>query len=268
MFAKLLKHEFRATRNAMWVLCLTALGAGVLGGCAMGYLMWASTLDIEMNFLEILCVMTMIFSMIGLGVCGVGALLLMVGRFYKSRFTDEGYLTFTLPVTTHQVLLSSLVSSGLNMLLTFVTVFVSFIMLLLVGMSFAEEFWPTVWEMLPQVFDSIKANMSWEVAGYLAVLVADMLLGLAYELVLLMLSVTIGSLVAKNHKILAAVGVYYGINMAMSIAFGIFLAFIMLTVALDNPFSVFIFQGILFALLTVAGYFLMHYLVSRKLNLP
>lgn len=270
MFAKLLKNEFRATRNAMTVLCLTALGAGVLGGCAMGYLMWASTLDMEMNFILTMCILVMVAAMICLGVCGVGALFLMIARFYKSRFTDEGYLTFTLPVTTHQVLLSSLVSSGLNMLLTFVVVFCSFVIMMLVGMSFAEEFWPTALGMVPELWNSLCNSMTWEIAGYLALVLGDILAGLVYELVLLMLSVTIGALIAKKHKILAAVGAYYGINMLLSIfsVATMTTGLIHSTQHIGSFAYVLIFFGVQSLVIALIGYFLTHYLITHKLNLP
>lgn len=265
MFVKLLKNEFRATRNAMMVLCFTALGAGILGGLAMGWLFWLSTQQVEMNALIVLCTLVMAASLIALGVCGVGVFLMLVERFFRSRFTDEAYLTFTLPVNTHQVLLSSLVSSGLNMLITFVTVFLSFGIMMLIGCSFMAGFWDITWEMLPELWNSLCNSMSWEIAGYLALVVADMLAGLAYELVIVMLAVTIGALIARKHKILAAIGVYYGINMVLSI----FSVTAMTSGVLFRDFRfVLISTGLMWLAIAVAGYFLMHYLVNRKLNLP
>ena len=43
MFTKLLKHEWRATRGMLGTLCLVCLGASLLGGLTMRYLMWTST---------------------------------------------------------------------------------------------------------------------------------------------------------------------------------------------------------------------------------
>lgn len=104
MFAKLLKMEFRSTWNVLGILCLSLVGAGLLGGLAIRYLVGASA---PKEWLEILCVLVITAAVLFFVVCGAAALIVQIVRFYRSRFTDEGYLTFTLPVTTHQVLLSS-----------------------------------------------------------------------------------------------------------------------------------------------------------------
>lgn len=274
MFAKLLKHEFRATRNAMTVLCLTALGAGVLAGCAMGYLIRAEEMAREVGAtIEILCALTLTFSILFIALCGVSALILMIARFYKSRFTDEGYLTFTLPVNSHQVLLSSVVSSGVNMILAGITVFVSFLLMAFTGLCFVQGFLPDMMEALPEMWAMIRDNMTWEIAGYMALVLVDMLIVLLYQLVTIMLAITIGSLIAKKHKILASVAVYYGLNLVVAIVcgqsfFSSVFVYVSSAAPAFSPASMLAFPAILYTVIAVAGYFLMNFLVSQKLNLP
>lgn len=272
MFTKLLKHEFRATRNAMGLLCLTALGCGLLAGLDWGYLFWAEeNFKTLSNTVEILSVLVMFFSVLVISLCGLSALILMIVRFYRSRFTDEGYLTFTLPVNAHQVLLSSLLSSGVNMLLAFVTVFVSFVLMCFTGMLFVKNFWPDLQEILPEIWKAIRENMSWETAGYIFLVLADGLAALVYNLVTIMLSVTIGALAAKKHKILAAVAVYYGLDIVMSVLLTIFFTSILaaaLPGTVGSPAAMMAIPGIIFLAIAAGGYFLMHHLVDRKLNLP
>lgn len=99
MFAKLLKMEFRSTWNVLGILCLSLVGAGLLGGVAIRYLVGASA---PKEWLEVLCTLAITAAVLFFIVCGVAALIVQIVRFYRSRFTDEGYLTFTLPVTTHE----------------------------------------------------------------------------------------------------------------------------------------------------------------------
>lgn len=113
MFAKLLKMEFRSTWNVLGILCLSLVGAGLLGGVAIRYLEGASA---PKQWLEVLCTLAITAAVLFFVVCGVAALIVQIVRFYRSRFTDEGYLTFTLPVTTHQVLLSSFLTSAVNLI--------------------------------------------------------------------------------------------------------------------------------------------------------
>ena len=93
MFAKLLKMEFRSTWNVLGILCLSLVGAGLLGGVAIRYLVGASA---PKEWLEVLCTLAITAAVLFFVVCGVAALIVQIVRFYRSRFTDEGYLTFTL----------------------------------------------------------------------------------------------------------------------------------------------------------------------------
>ena len=123
MFAKLLKYEWRATRGSLGTLCLVNLAASLLGGLTMRYLVWASSAQgSENQFLVVISVLAMIGAIIVVAVSGVAALILLIGRFYKSRFTDEGYLTFNLPVSVHQNLLASMTNTILGMILVFLAI--------------------------------------------------------------------------------------------------------------------------------------------------
>ena len=86
-----------------------------------------------------------------------------------------------------------------------------------------------------------------------------------------MLSITIGSLIAKKHKILAAFGIGYLISMLVSFI----TSFLSITelAAVDSIYgeismdSTMIVTGILMLAISVGGYFIMHYLVKNKLNI-
>ena len=55
MFAKLLKHEWRATRGVLGLLCLISLSAALLGGGAMRYLVSFSNQENRLDW-ESYCV--------------------------------------------------------------------------------------------------------------------------------------------------------------------------------------------------------------------
>lgn len=261
MFTKLLKHEWRATREMLGTLCLICLGASLLGGGTMRYLISASYQDAEQNVIVVLNVLAMVAAMIVVAVAGVAALFLYIGRFYKSRFTDEGYLTFTLPVSTHQNLLASMANTAIGMVIVCLLICVSLGVWLMIGFSAIPGFYQTVWEKLPELWEAVLrvcGQMPWK---YVGLFLLNVLTGFVCELVVLMLSVTIGSVLAKKHKILAAVGVYYGINVVM--AMGAFSG-------ADGKLWILRFLGstpVLMAVISVAGYFLMYYLIDKKLNL-
>ena len=274
MFAKLLKHEWRSTREMLGILCLISLGASLLGGLTMCYLFYVSSHDGGgSDALEILSVLFMIAAMVALAVVGVAAMVVYMGRFYKSRFTDEGYLTFTLPVNTHQNLLASLVNTAIGMVLMTLVICLSGCLWMVIAFAGVEGFYQTVWEHFPELWEKLwslvqthAGEIPW---GVVARGMLSALTGAINSLVMLMLAVTVGSLIAKKHKILAAVAVFYGIHVLISIA----TAFLMsATVALSGGAlaamsGYFGRTALLMTALSLGGYFLMYWLVDRKLNL-
>lgn len=262
MFTKLLKHEWRATRGMLGTLCLVCLGAGLLGGGTMRYLMIAA----QQSAIDILIVLAMVAAMIAVG---VAALLLYIGRFYKSRFTDEGYLTFTLPVNTHQNLLASMANSAIGMVIIFFVICAALMLWLMIGLPGMGDFIKMVWEKFPELWDSLKRVWSTIPWKFVWMFLLNVLTGCVCELVLLMLSVTIGSIIAKKHKILATVGVYYGIHVALSMVTSFTMAMGVFSGADGKVWMMRYFGGmaLLMAVVSLAGYFLMYWLVDRKLNL-
>ena len=286
MFAKLLKHEFKATRGVVAILCAILLVSGLTMGLSLQRMISmaendymsvvvtnetaaedaAMTISSEAPLLaDILCVFLMIAAIVAISICAASAIFFLIYRFYKSRFTDEGYLTFTLPVTNHQLLLSSITNTTLNLLIVGVVTAVTVLLIFLLALSAVPDV--AVWEELKQVWPEILAVLKQaaaEDAGLLALMAFSGVASFFRQIIQLMLAVTIGALIAKKHTLLAAVGVYYGINMAVS-----FLTSMVSIYALNNnqPYVFMGIQGIVSAALVAGGYFLMHYLTSRKLNL-
>lgn len=269
MFTKLLKHEWRATRGMLGTLCLVCLGACLLGGGTMRYLMIASSQDAQQNVIVVLNVLAMVAAIIAMAVVGVAALLLFIGRFYKSRFTDEGYLTFTLPVNTHENLLASMANSAIGMVIIFFVICGSLVLWLMIGLPGMGEFLGEVWEKFPELWASLKHAWSTIPWKYVWMFLLNIVTGSVCELVVLMLSVTIGSILAKKHKILAAVGVYYGIHVALSVVTSVTMAIGAFSGADGKVWMLRFFGGmaLLMTAVSVVGYFLMYALVDRKLNL-
>lgn len=266
MFTKLLKHEWRATRGTLGILCLVCLGAGLLGGLTMRYLIWVDTArEMQHDVIIVLSALAMVAAVIAVGAAGVATLFLLIGRFYKSRFTDEGYLTFTLPVNVHQNLLSSMVNSVIGMIIMFVVIFAAVMMWLFIGLSALEGFTEALRDVLPRFWESVREVFGEVGLGNTALFLSNVLISGICELVVLMLSVTIGSIAAKKHKVLAAVGVYYGIHVAMSIGSAI-LSIQVSAIDLGGR-AFFCYTLLITAAIAVAGYFLMYWLMDKKLNL-
>lgn len=287
MFAKLLKHEWRATRGIVALLCVIILISGVTIGGVMYYMLRTESQQSEnvslaeggfaivveeedaamSDLAMVLCMVLLSCGIVAIAVCCAAVVFFLVYRFYKRCFTDEGYLTFTLPVSNHQILLSSIVNCIIGTLLVILAaalaVAIIFGMFLLAINSIQTILWADVWtawnEVWQQLRDSFVKNID-----QLALLGFSSIASALGSLICLMLSVTVGAILARKYKILAAVGVYYGISMVESFVFSM-VAFSASTT--QNTTSLLAAPGIMSLLIAVAGYFLMHWLTSRKLNL-
>lgn len=272
MFAKLLKHEWRSTRGSLGILCLVCLGASLLGGLTMRYLIGASEQQTLHDLAVVLNVLGMIAAMIAVAITAFAALVLLIGRFYKSRFCDEGYLTFTLPVNTHQNLLASMLNTVIGMVIIFFVICSALFVWMIIGFSAIEGFGEAVkelWNLSPEIFEEFVLLVKEVGFGNVLLFFANVLFGGMSEIILLMLAVTIGSIVATKHKILASVGMYYGIHVGISTLTTVLFASIELSNRTGKQIisSVFMLMLAIAILLSVCGYFLMHWLVQRKLNL-
>ena len=269
MYSKLLKYDWRATRGMLGLLCAISLGAALAGGGTMRYLIWASDYNRESTLLIVVNVMAMIACFLSICVCGVAGLFLHIWRFYKSRFTVEGFVTFTLPVTTHQILLSSLLNTVIGMVLLGLTICLCIPLWLLVGFSGVEGFFPALWKLLPQIPQMFSEIFRKEEMKYFWAMLVNIPVGFLAEIVVLMLSVTIGSIIAKKYKILASVGCYYGINLVLSFVSSV-CSLAMAFAAEANAgwiMGLFGSNSAILLIVAVGGYFLMHFLADKKLNL-
>ena len=102
MLKKLLKHDF----ISIWRLALPifAIAAGIV---LFAYTM--CTINFDNPVLRIFSTFLFPTGIIVIIVASVLAVALPVLHFYRSLMTGEGYLSFTLPVTTYQLVLSKLI---------------------------------------------------------------------------------------------------------------------------------------------------------------
>ena len=269
MFTKLLKQEWRATRGLLGLLCLICLIAAVLGGGSMRYLVGMSQETEEMEWIIVLCAMILAAAIIAIAVCCAASLFFSIWRFYRSRFTDEGYLTFTLPVSTHQNLLSSMVNSAVCVVLVALTAMVSLVGMLTLGLSGMKEFWTELWNAFPRLLEMLRQAFGAEELKMLGLMLLNLAVSLVGGLVILMLAVTIGSMIAQKHKLLAAVGTYFGITIVLSFVESALMVGIVNSADTGPAIGSGFFGStvILSLAFAVGGYFLMYWLIEKKLNL-
>lgn len=218
MFKKLLKYDMLSVWRLWWLLAVSVLGLSVAGSLVLRFVIS----NMEDSRFAILTAFGMFFFVISL-VAIVASIaltqLLIYYRFYKNFFTDEGYLTFTLPVSRRDLLLSktlnALIWEVAHILLLVVSLFIFLLVSPPVGDSGRLLNTDIVVSMLDVVAQAWNA-----IGGWLIVYIIEGIVILSGMFVfsssLIHFCITIGSVVAKKYKLLAAIGIYYLVNMLLS----------------------------------------------------
>lgn len=242
MYAKCLKHELKATSRILVPLLACVLALGIFLGAlfaGMGFIASFAEdepaieegagdlgditgdeeeIDEETTVGEIVgmivgigIVLLVIGFFILMIVSSVSVFVLMVRRFYTSFFTDEGYLTFTLPVTVD----CHLITKTLSMIIW------SAISGVVIALA-TGSFFLGVYLMVPEAFvldeytklaieamiESIKQSLS----GTIIFSAISSIVSAIASYFLLFFSISVGCMLTKKHRFLACAGSYMVIN--------------------------------------------------------
>jgi len=288
MLKKLLKHDFRALSRT-----LVPMQIGVLGGGLVATLLTALTIRLGENTANAggsallrslimgLCGTASVLIGIAIMASALVTLLLICYHFYRSFLADEGYLTFTLPVSTSKLIWSKLITGMVWTLINAVVVMVTLIIFSvfgttsnsLVNTEVLQAFRMFFTDILPQASQYVNVPvMSIEI-------VVIGVLALAAQMLEIYFAIVVGGQIAKKHRVLAAIGMYLLINMGVGmistafmsvVAFGEGAATMTLeTVPEVTRFmtSTFGWYGLLFAGLAVGFFFLIRSIFKKNLNL-
>ncbi len=291
MFAKLLKHEFKSNAGILGILTATLLGLGVVATLVLRILvnhgeemMDSTNPIINLSFMAMTSLLMM--SYLALFIYALAVQIILLYRFYKNKYTDEGYLTFTLPVSTQQIFWSSFVNMLIWLAISAAAILLVAILVILFGTATeglinTDIF--TALEKLRQLFGGLEWQMilqEMELAfgGSLApsavMLVLLVILAPFYGLMVPIACITIGAVLAKKHKLLAAFGIYYGVNALTSILStmlttlpAIFLSTAQLDSVAAYMNTIMAISLLLTLSLTVGAYLLNMHLMKNRLNL-
>lgn len=269
MLRKLLKHEWRGCWKVPMVLLGILWVTAVLAGLTFRSPMWSS----EMEGLDVLLVMVIMMFYFMIIAVSVGITLYMAVRFYKSMFTDEGYLTHTLPVTTHQLLLSKLLPMAAWSFLATVGIIVSLLIFGGMGFFFLSENLQSMMVSADRIWGQIKEVLGSSLIGFTASIAVMTLVGVFSGSMMIIGSVSLGQMVTK-HKILGSIGAYFAMNTVIStITTAVMMpSMVRMSLVADNDVfriltPVYWIVSAVMVLVTIGLYFLSEYMIRKKLNL-
>ena len=283
MLGKLLKYDLKSIFKYWWLFAVSSVGVSVLGAISLLGFASAMQADTETDFsifIGIMCFFAFLFCMLALSAFIIVAEILIYVRFYKNLFSDEGYLTFTLPVKRHQLLTSKLIMAIITEACTVTLLFVEIMSIFFVGLGplFLETFGLDSIGALFEAFGLIFAELGAFSVIYLVELLLLALVSSAFSVLLVFACISFGSMIAKKHKVLASVGIYYLVSGVVSSSYSfvyIFGSSLISSIALTVPHGFampIVAVALLVAIAIVAAlamllYTLVHYMLDKKLNL-
>lgn len=297
MLRKLLKHDFlallRVVGPALAALVLFGLLA-IAAGFGLGHVRDVfpgndygnASENLAYAVLTIVCVL----SVVAESLCSTVVLFAVVYRFYTNLFTDEGYLSFTLPVTSGAHLLSK-VASGVTCLgfATGLTIVLLTLLLDSLSVSFGINFflWPTdVLQLIggddttfsiPFSFMDPNADISAIAFSVIALLRGMVTVG-AYvvsTVVMAYAAFAIAQSVSSRHKVAAGVGFYFLISWGVNLVSSILLALVTFLISTTNSYAggdlftiaAFVVNTGIMIAASVASILVTSHFMGKKLNL-
>ena len=267
MFSKLLKHEFRATARILLPVYLLPVIAALL--FTLFIRLAGSYESVALEIMSGLASTIYIITVFG---AGIVTFVLMVYRFYKNYMTDEGYLMFTLPVTTDQLICSKLLAAFVWSLLSNAVVLLS-LFIPAIGRGFWKDFTKTVADMLEFLLRDFTYA---EIVGHGIRIIVLFALATVSGFLMVYAAISLGHSFA-DHKILLSVVFYIAFMIVLQIFFsfggtfgiiGLSESGILDGITFKGALNGLFITGLLTSLITGGIFYLVTHLMLRKrLNL-
>ena len=274
MLGKLLKHEWKAVWKIPVLLIGILLAAAVMAGFTFHLPIWDSEW-VGLPLSGVMMIITFYVAIIGVS---LGITIYFAVRYYKNMFTDEGYLTNTLPVSSHQLLLSKVITMfswdiiSIIAIAASVAIFMGLIILAFMEPGDGKTIVDGFWELFDMsIWDSPYMQ---EFEGFCVSMIVMVLASAFSNTMTIVASVTIGQMV-RRHRILGAFGAYFAIGTVMQIISTVILFPYMIStfdnIYIETPFPLMTAMYLIISAVSViigeGLYYLSEYLIRKQLEL-
>ena len=273
MLKKLLKHEWRRLWKVPTALLVILQIFAFLSGLWFMAPVWES----QVAGLSLL--VGLVWTMFFIAVIGVGLAIniYLALQFYRSMYSDEGYLTHTLPVSSGQLLFAKSLVMVVWAVISVLGVILSVLIFGFTGILcyFSGIDWGVVISDIRIGFNELIQDLGvWEIKWvHILTSLIGVLISLCYSTALIVSSITIGQLVRK-HRVMAAFAVGCVISTVVSILQNLLqLPLINNTFYEENiniiliMFNAAWIQYLFYLVITAALFAASNYIIRNRLNL-
>ncbi len=198
----------------------------------------------------------------------IAVFVMVVYRFYISFFTDEGYLTFTLPLTVNQHLWVKLVSMLIWNTLSAVATVLALVIILggaQIGYGGVADVVFDMFSIYGELFSLLYDELG--IGSFLVVIYA--IVSYAMQSILIYFSISLGCMLVKKHRLLASIVSIFVVNTAVSTITSISSVLLMgaSVASIVAYYAVMCISIVFTAVATIAAYLGTKHILERKLNL-
>lgn len=275
MLKKLMRYDFKSVFKLWWIGAVSTLALSIIGGFI------AEIFTTERDIPEpiyVLAIFGAVLVYIGFIAFAIFSEILVYLRFYKNLYTDEGYLTFTLPAKRQSILNSKVFLGAVTSILTGIVLGIDSLIVTVISLRkeiFTPQFIKDIEEALEYFFED--QYYYYFFIYLIQALIIFALLSLA-TILFAYGCITIASVIAKKAKILVAIGIYYGATSVLGFLLTIFFMFgatsffdlIFELSEIDGLNSVMLLLFMVIFLLCAVCcvlYYITHWCIDKKLNL-
>lgn len=220
MLSKLLKYDFKSVKRFGLPAVITLLVLTVISGpCAYYYLRGVNNVLEQgsegAGAIAILGGLLLFLGFIALlYIAIIGVWVMLMVDFYKSTASDEAYLTFTLPVTSKQIIFSKVINS---FFWNFVTALLAVAagLALIVGLALgtipSDEPVYTVGSAIEEVSDALYLGSNTEILAVVVLYILTFLIAFVTNSLSSFTAIFFGAIIAQKHKVLSAIGCMLGV---------------------------------------------------------
>lgn len=272
MLKKLFKQEWIATTKVLLPVNLLLIAITLLGSFVLKFFP-ADSSNMLIQSLSMSALMLYFFALIGIA---CAAYIFVIVRFYKTMYSDEGYLTHTLPVTVHTLIIGKGLAAMIWLCITYTMLMASILFLVFFQVN------PTEWNLIYQ--EILKGIAEFNQASPIPfsaivwMIPLTLIINAVYSFLNVSASLSIGQLFTK-HKIIGSIVAFcgiYAVTQAASLIMMTFTgyfsymsssSFSTIGETVDYMYSLFAASMGLSLFLCAVFYVVTWLLTSRKLNL-
>lgn len=271
MLKKLFVHEWKDSWKLVTLFNVILLVFTIIGIFALSNGNWVEAMDKNAWYASIYISYFMLYYFAILAL-GFATNLYFLLRFYKNLYTDQGYLMHTLPVTSHQLILSKAFVMYIWQLISGFVMMISILLLVNSLVLGIEDI--NIFKAILQELDFSDLDIK---PIHVLIILVIVLIVIGSQISSIMfgyLAISLGQL-SKNHKLISSIGIYMGMQVVLQMLGSILqVAFNLAAINMDiEDMS----EGLLFAILLLVALLIFaadagmyagsNYIMKNKLNL-